>query len=67
MNIGEANPKRGLVCECCAAPSVVYFDGELGDLCADCFGHALRATKALRRAGLSSSGKRDRGGEEVRP
>ena len=67
MIIGEANPEAGLVCQCCAAPSVVYFDGELGDICADCFGHALLAVKALRKAGMSSPGHRDRGNEEVQP
>ena len=63
----EISEKSGaaLVCECCGAERVVYHDSELGDVCWECFGHALRATKALRRAGLSSPGKRQRG--EGRP
>ncbi len=56
----EEKRDEALVCECCSAASVVYHDGEIGDVCADCFGHALVATRMLRRAGLSSPGKKDR-------
>lgn len=56
----KENRDEALVCECCRAARVVYHDGELGDVCDECFGHALRATRALRKAGLSSPGRRDR-------
>ena len=60
MILIEEKRDETLVCECCGAGSVVYHDGEIGDVCAECFGHALRATKALRKAGLSSPGKKGR-------
>lgn len=56
----EEKKDDALVCECCRSEAVAFRDGELGYLCADCFAHALVATRLLRRSGLTSPGRKDR-------